>query len=321
MDWTATKNQVVHKLGEAAFESLNNYVLEHPPSLWATGEPRNYTEKANVAALYKDLNGIGYGRLEETLNIGADMPHTSMNRNQRELRRCWKNWAEETMAVGDLREWKQAARHIRKDPKFPKGVLWEDSVDFARQKQKGMGRKSTAWSWKLNKPGQRYMVLVDGKSRIRKIWGGYSPKIYDSDMVTATRDWYEEHLEGAGVYADAHFTKATKTWRDPVFYTPIRLPRETTEREDETRHISDEDDEGVVMDEDEEDSHGAGAMTFTAKQRAYNRAQHGMRARVELPFAQVKNKWSCLQSPWAEDMEQLDCVVFTAFAVWTVSRG
>ncbi len=69
------------------------------------------------------------------------------------------------------------------------------------------------------------MVIVDGGGRIRKYWDDAS-KTYDSDMVTATKDWYEDKLNGAGVFADAHFSKATKNWDDPVFYCPLRLHEE-----------------------------------------------------------------------------------------------
>ena len=52
--------------------------------------------------------------------------------------------------------------------------------------------------------------------RVRKIWGGYSPKVYDSHLIEANRDWFEDKLKGAEVVADQHFCWGVKhmwaTW-------------------------------------------------------------------------------------------------------------
>jgi hypothetical protein len=57
-----------------------------------------------------------------------------------------------------------------------------DSSDFPMQRRGKTSRKDPDWSYKLNRPGRRYMFLRDEKGKIRKIWGGYSPKVYDGEF-------------------------------------------------------------------------------------------------------------------------------------------
>jgi hypothetical protein len=49
------------------------------------------------------------------------------------------------------------------------------------------------------------MVLADGKGVIRKLWGGYSPKIHDGNWLEIHKEWFEENLVGGVVVADNHF--------------------------------------------------------------------------------------------------------------------
>ena len=41
------------------------------------------------------------------------------------------------------------------------------------------------------------MFLQDTKARIRKVWGGYSPKVYDGDVLEIFKDWIDQRLKGA----------------------------------------------------------------------------------------------------------------------------
>ena len=58
-----------------------------------------------------------------------------------------------------------------------------DSVDLPKTHGPDRGRKSTAWSYKLNRPGRRFMFVQDLRRRVRKVFGGYSPKVYDGDFL------------------------------------------------------------------------------------------------------------------------------------------
>ena len=80
--------------------------------------------------------------------------------------------------------------------------LWLDSTDAPMEGKERIRRFSSKWSYKCAGPARRYMVLSDAKGRIRKIWGGYSLKIYDGHLVEANKDWFEDKLKGAEVVAD-----------------------------------------------------------------------------------------------------------------------
>jgi hypothetical protein len=61
--------------------------------------------------------------------------------------------------------------------------LWMDSSDFRLIGKKSVSTSDSSWSQKCNSPGQRYQFIMDGKSRIRKIWGGMSPKVDDGNHL------------------------------------------------------------------------------------------------------------------------------------------
>ena len=76
-----------------------------------------------------------------------------------------------------MTDWKTAASTIE----FPKNVaadLWMDSSDFPLTGKRSTSRKDDWWSYKLNGPGCRYMFLIDGQGRIRKIWARYFFKYF-----------------------------------------------------------------------------------------------------------------------------------------------
>ncbi len=49
------------------------------------------------------------------------------------------------------------------------------------------------------------MILKDSKGKIRKMWGRYSPKLYDEHFLEVYKRWFEQNLKGVGVIADQHF--------------------------------------------------------------------------------------------------------------------
>jgi hypothetical protein len=115
------------------------------------------------------------------------------------------NWGSSTVSLGSLPEWRACVRHVKFEKEVSKVCLWMDSTDFPKQKYRGCSTKEEDWSYKLNRPGRRYLVLRDGHGRIRKVWGGYSSKIYDGSLLELNREWFKENLANAGVIADQHF--------------------------------------------------------------------------------------------------------------------
>ena len=67
--------------------------------------------------------------------------------------------------------------------KIKDGNLFADSSDFSVSGKSSASRESEDLSFKNNGPAQRYMIIYDGKGQVRKIFGGYSPKIYDSTAL------------------------------------------------------------------------------------------------------------------------------------------
>ena len=80
-----------------------------------------------------------------------------------------------------------------------------DSTDFKLRGKNSTSVKSKNHSYKNNAPSQRYMFINDGKNRIRKYWGGYSPKMHDLDCLKILEHEFEKHLDGGVILADFHF--------------------------------------------------------------------------------------------------------------------
>lgn len=76
------------------------------------------------------------------------------------------------------------------------------------------------WSFKLNRPGRRYSFIQNAQGLVVKLWGGYSPKVYDGTFITLQRDWIEENLQGVGVFADQHYFSASRDFTHATFYCP-----------------------------------------------------------------------------------------------------
>ena len=37
------------------------------------------------------------------------------------------------------------------------------------------------------------MAMTDAKGRMHRLWGGYSPKVYDSDFLELFKPWFEKN--------------------------------------------------------------------------------------------------------------------------------
>jgi hypothetical protein len=122
------------------------------------------------------------------------------------------------------------------------------------------------------------MVLRDGKGKIRKMWGGYSLKVFDGHFLELFKKWFENKLNGVGVIADQHFEWG-KNLKNVKFFTAHHEPyfsRNTT--------TPDEDDDAVDL------------ITLTKDQQSYNNALYKLRARVELSFGEAKSIFGMLRN-------------------------
>lgn len=94
---------------------------------------------------------------------------------------------------------------------------------------------------------------------------------------------FEQKFHGGHIIGDEHYSKPKRLMDDPKFYAPYR----------ESRHLTD-------------------------AQRAYNREHVDLRARVEMPFAWLKNTFESLRVPWAGDLDQLDYLVSYATGIYNL---
>ena len=134
------------------------------------------------------------------------------------------------------------------------------------------------------------MILRNGRGRIRKLWGGYSLKVFDEHFLEIGKRWFEKRLAGAGVVADQHFEWGKKNFKKVKFYTTHHEPRfnrkNTTKEEDDDNE------------EDEEYFEATDLTTLTKKQQSFNSALYKLRARVEMPFGESKTMFALLRTHW-----------------------
>ena len=97
--------------------------------------------------------------------------------------------------------------------------LWMDSAELKLVGKKKFGRKSSKWSYKEQSPGRRYMILRDGQDKIRRVWGGYSPKRHDGTFLSDNKAELDQTLAGAVILADNHFSKGKNLIGSIKFYT------------------------------------------------------------------------------------------------------
>lgn len=285
---------VKEKLSEKTFKSMINFINHHHPSLWGEQQPHNYLYVNAVLGLYKDMRSVSYqSLLEEVTHLPFSINHNTLRHNVEQIRRVLALWGISTIKLGTLDEWTAAARNVCLEKSVHDVTLWMDSKDFPLQGRHSVSRRSPYWSYKCNRPAQRFMFLRDGKGKIRKLWGGYSPKVYDSDWLETHKEWLERKLRGTAVVADNHFKRGARKFRQVKFHCNIR----------KNRCCKEDDKEGVVS-------------VRTRKQKAYNAAIKRTRARIENTFSGMLRVFKSLAEPWPTTDIQQDYLVQTAAGIF-----
>jgi hypothetical protein len=105
--------------------------------------------------------------------------------------------------LGKKGDWERAIKNIpeKSRKKFPGLYFFIDSTEFAMQ-NKGEG-EGPNWIYKCNSR-RKYMLMFDERGRARKMWGGYSPKVYDGHFLQLMKRWFEKKAQRAGVMGDQH---------------------------------------------------------------------------------------------------------------------
>lgn len=288
------ERDVISTISRPIFLEILGFVSDKNPTLWGEQQPRFFLRRHLILSMYKDMKNLGYNSLLASVEqLGFKMNHKSFQRNTKVLRAIVAQWAEGTIILGNLQEWQRAAHHVKLSKCVEDICLWMDSTDFPLQKWRGCTRKDPKWSYKLNRPGRRYMILRDGKGCVRKLWGGYSPKLFDGNFLELKRRWITKHLVGAAIVADTHFEWGKTHFKEVKFHVPWPQPAAGKRKKGED----------VIN-------------KLTKEKETYNAAVKSVRARVEDTFGIVKQKFEALKSPWAEDDEQLDYLVQIAFGIY-----
>jgi len=248
--------------------------------------------------LYKDLKCIGFNQLKSLFDLGNSLGNTSILHNINKIRESLYHWSQSYIIPGTIIDWRGAARRTNFPEPFTDTNLWIDSTDIPITHTRERSAKSEFWSGKLNAPGYRFMVIQDAEGIIRRVWGGYSPKVYDSDLIKLAQYEFKQKFKGAAIISDNQFGSVSKVFQDPKFYTNVSVQKK--------RKRNDDDAEGVAND------------TRAIEQR--NIKHSHVRARSERPFGNLKVKFEALSNKWSESLEQLHYLVFYAVAIHNKSH-
>ena len=67
--------------------------------------------------------------------------------------------------------------------------------------------------------------MCDGMMRVRKLWGPYSPKLYDGNFLKSHKSDFNEEFRGATVIADTHFELGNQITADVAWRIPVSKRR------------------------------------------------------------------------------------------------
>lgn len=202
IQYPSVQEQVHRVVKKKVVKSIVKYLKEANPTLWGMNKPRHFLKKSIYLAIYKDITSKGYMKLASETKTWLGISHKSIAKNTRVIRKFLGLWGKEKIQLGTVSIWNSKVRNsVFKSP-LENVNLWIDSSDLPLEGKRKISKKDPSWSFKCNSPGRRYMFLLDGKGGVRKLWGGYSPKIYDGTFLELEKEWFEKELNGAVVVGD-----------------------------------------------------------------------------------------------------------------------
>ena len=236
--------------------------------MWGQEKGRNFVKNQTLVVLYKLIEGIGFSKLKEEVDFGGPMSKNSLEHNFQRIVELLEQWGRSKVRLGKIEDWKKANRRVSQDVDENIPHLWIDSSDFRLIGKRSISRSDPSWSYKENSPGRRFTFISDAKRRIRKVWGGYSPKVYDGDVLEIFKDWIDQRLKGATIIGDQHYASAQKQFK--------KVSIQTATRKSSKRKVSED---------------GVDLNPYTKKQKLSNARIKQLRARVESPFGWLKPKF------------------------------
>jgi len=278
---TEIKQKVMNRIKNKTFNSIKNYFHQNKPRLLGSVKHRYFDNDSILIALYKDMYAISYKEISGEINGWFKTSDKSLRVNQKRIRSVLANWGKIQVKLGGFNDWKRAMKNVRTHRWLSDSNLFMDSFDLRKTGKESSSVKDEKWLWKTNSPAMRCMTLIDGRRYIRKLWGPYYPKTYDSHFVLSHRYFFEEKLRDGVIVADSHFRQAAQNLNNVRFHIKYANPGTTNT-----------------------DDNGYQYCQLTQEKRRYNRELDSLRARVENPYASIESKFEALSKPFSESDEE-----------------
>eukprot|EP01117_Protostelium_nocturnum_P002425 TRINITY_DN1310_c0_g1_i3.p1 TRINITY_DN1310_c0_g1~~TRINITY_DN1310_c0_g1_i3.p1 ORF type:complete len:304 (-),score=60.68 TRINITY_DN1310_c0_g1_i3:62-973(-) len=290
------RRNVRKKFGKHLFKDLHQHLVHYMTAkMWSEDRHKDSVEICLVLTLAHDMLGIGFNRLTKEYTIPISQGNSSIVHNIRAIQKTGMQWATEKIQLGSHREWQRSANLDGVVKWLQDSGLFIDSVDIRSERVPHQSKKADNWSHKLNAPGQRYMVLQDRSGYIRKVWGGYSPKVPDYDFLKVEAQWFRDNCAGERILGDCHFGWGEKNIKECKFTVPKENPKNKKGTPENLKR------------------------KLTKKDEKRNGEIRNLRARVEHPFGKLVQGWECFNKPWAEDEAEMNYAFWIACA-WHNSR-
>jgi predicted transposase YbfD/YdcC len=291
----AIKEEVHHHIKKEIMTEIVKFIEGKRLSLWGTckGE-RMFTEEMIYITLYKDIKNVGYDALYHQLAF-ININDKSLRHNVKEIRKHLEEWGKKHIELDDHYAWNRAIRKVKLGQKIKDANLFIDSADFKFRGKSKISKKSADWSYKANGGGQRYMIVYDGKGLIKRVWGGYSPKLYDGHFLKLMSEYLDKELYGGVVVGDNHFLYGSQYLNHVKFYCNTAENSTKTNRD------------------------GKRLSSSTTNEQNFNEQIRAVRGKVESPFGFLKSKFGSLHN-FPEDKDQQDAVVTFAMGLFNRSK-
>jgi len=293
------QEKVEHSVSEGVLKKMISYVKDNKLALWRERQPPSFLQHMVVITIYHDLTGIGYSTLEKEVKFPYKISHKSLSHNCQKIRKLLGEWGNSTIKLNNESTWKLASIGITISKRVKEigtgAYLWIDSVDLPINKFKGYITKFPWYSFKLNGPGRRFMLIRNGRRKVVGMWGGYTPKLYDGHWVQDHKKELNEKLAGATIFGDNHFQYGAKYLKNAKILTPNGPERKNPDMFEWVQG-----DEGMSKRKRDvyEFDRGESVERETKEELKWNADIKRLRARVEEIFGYLTNKFVLLAEPF-----------------------
>lgn len=287
------KNEVSDAIGGIAFKSMLIFLRANNPGLQGMAQTKDFLEIMLATTLLKYLKGLGYQKVHDMLDWEPKPAAKTLETNCHRILAKLQIWTKAHIVASAVPQLTSLAVEAHFDhTSFPKACLWVDSFDLSVIRCSETGH-SEYYSNKLGRTGARYMVLRAANNAVVWLSPGYSPKTYDSRGISFYKNELEDKFGGAGIFADEHFAAAKASFPSITFYCPHSTKGRRPGDSNVPRQLTD-------------------------VQQKWNNKQRQARAIVEQPFATLKQKWKCFDTPFQEGVAVLDQLINVTFAIQNI---